>query len=215
MAVEFKEKLAQEALTIGIIGPVGVGKSTISGILSERFNIKHVEENFPDNPFLKKFYKDPRKWSFHSQYRFLLDKVEQIRTLDPTKSKIIDPELDMDLIYALTHQKLEYMNADQGALYFKTYSIMREEFKIKDPDITLRLYAPIEVLVERIKKRDRPFEKGIVKPPYKYLRALDDAINEYVAKDTSGRIIYLDVSGDDFTDNEHIADLEEQIRRKI
>ena len=212
--VELKERLQKEAITIGVIGPMGVGKSTLSQILAERLNIERVEEKFPDNPFLEDFYADPVRWSFDSQFRFMLDKISQLRELDKTKSVILDPCLEMDFIYALTHQRMGWMKQEELDLYMSAASALKQ-FKIKEPDVILRIHAPIEVLRKRIAKRGRSYEKGLLEDPPTYLQALEASIEDFVAKDNSGKIINYDVSKDSYIKELYIAGLEAKIQRKL
>jgi deoxyadenosine/deoxycytidine kinase len=212
--VELKERLQKEAVTIGIIGPMGVGKSTLSQILAERLNIERVEEKFPENPFLEKFYADPVRWSFDCQFRFMLDKISQLKELDKTKSVILDPGLEMDFIYALTHQRMGWMKPEELDLYMSAASALKQ-FKIKEPDVILRIHAPIEVLRRRIAKRGRSFEKGLLEDPPVYLQALEASIEDFVAKDNSGKIINYDVSKDSYIEEVNVMGLETQIQRKL
>lgn len=213
--IEFKERLRSEPISIGIIGNIGVGKSTLAQALADRFGIDHVEEKFPENLFLKDFYNDHNRWSFDTQYKFFLDKIDLIKSLDPAKSKLIDPEVDMDFIYALTHLKLGYMDPREWSLYEESASILKEVYKIKEPDVSLRLQAPLEVIVQRIKKRNRPFEAGLIVPPYTYLRTLESVISEYADNDLSGRIINVYVTDDFLTNEARLDGLEEEIKRKL
>lgn len=193
---------------------MGVGKSTLSQILAERLDIGRVEEKFPDNPFLADFYSNPVRWSFDSQFKFMLDKISQLRELDKTKSVILDPGLEMDFIYALTHQRMGWMKPAELDLYMSAASALKE-FKIKEPDVILRIHAPIEVLRKRIAKRGRPFEKGLLEDPPVYLQALEASIEDFVAKDGSGRIINYDVSRDSYIEEPNVTKLEAEIQRKL
>lgn len=214
MTAELKERLQKEAITIGIIGNIGSGKSTLAYLLSERLEVAHVEEKI-ENPFLDDFYTDPARYSFDMEFNFLLEKAIFLRDLDPTKSKILDPCFEMDFIYTLAQQKMGYMDSREGILYGRAAKVLKEEFGIKDPDVILRLHAPIRVLRQRIEKRNRSYEAGLLENPPRYLQVLDGAIDDFVAKDRSGRILFVDVSKDNFADELHMSGLEAQIKRKI
>ncbi len=103
--VEIKntEVLNRQPLVIGAIGCLASGKTTLITELGRRWNLTPVEEKYPDNPFLAKFYEEPAEYSYKSQTFFLLSKVKQLKEIDRTKVNLIDPALTMDFLYAKTH----------------------------------------------------------------------------------------------------------------
>ena len=56
---------------IGIAGNIGVGKTTFTEVLSQKYNWKDYYESVIDNPYLSDFYQDMNRWSFNLQIYFL------------------------------------------------------------------------------------------------------------------------------------------------
>jgi len=56
---------------IAVAGNIGVGKSTLVTLLSQRLGWQPFFEAVAENPYLADFYRDMRLWSFHSQIFFL------------------------------------------------------------------------------------------------------------------------------------------------
>ena len=57
-----------------IEGNIGAGKTTLSKMIAEDIDAKLVLEQFADNPFLPKFYKDQERYSFPLELSFLADR---------------------------------------------------------------------------------------------------------------------------------------------
>lgn len=214
MAVELKERLSKEALIIGIIGPTGAGKSTLSKILGERLEIPVIEENYPQNPFLERFYQDPKLWSYKSQFWFFEEKIKQLRGLNFSKSQIIDPALEMDFIYAETLKRIGFMELREFNLYKDMFDIrytnLLMEKVIKKPDIFLVVNAPTHVLAERIRERGRPYEMIMLNKYPSYLSNLRRNVEGF----SDGNSIYVDTAEDIKTDNFRIENLIEKIKNR-
>jgi deoxyadenosine/deoxycytidine kinase len=213
MAVELKERLSKESLIIGIIGPTGAGKSTVSKILGERLGLPIVEENYPQSPYLKRFYADPKRWSYKSQTWFFIEKIKQLRATDFSKSQIIDPALEMDYIYAQTLNRIGFMEKREFGLYKDmfdaVYTNLLVEKKIKKPDVFLVVNAPADVLVQRIRERKRPYEQIMLNKYPSYLSNLKRGVEMFA----EGKVIYVDTTEDIKTDNGRIEVLTEKINR--
>ncbi len=215
MAIEIKENLPKENLIIGVVGPIGVGKSTISRILGERLGASVVEENFGRNPFLERFYDDPKLWSYKSQTWFFAEKVKQLRSLDFSKSQIIDPALEMDFIYAQTLHRIGFMETPEFNLY-KTafediYNLLQKEKGVRKPDIFLVLNAPIKVLEKRIRERGHPYEIKMLEEYPSYLMTLKTSTAVF----SGNKNIFIDTRSDEYTEETQIDNLVEKINSKL
>ncbi len=172
---------------IGFVGSLASGKSTLSGIIEyvwsvTGYQIDRFEENFPDNPYLELFYEDPSQHSYDSQVFFLRSKVEQmtaIRQLLEEKSIIIDPALDMDFIFALAQYKMGWMSDTQFDDYRKEYFESIEELNLPKPDFTVIVTASPETIRDRVRRRNRSFELGVLDNNPEYFDILCNLVNSY------------------------------------
>lgn len=139
-------------------GPIGVGKTTLARILAERFGGRVLYEAVEENPFLPLFYKDPQKHAFQTQLFFLLSRFQQQQGLSQTdlfsQVTVSDYLFDKDRIFAtLTLSPAEL------ALYERVYETLQP--RAQRPDLVIYLQARLDVLLARIKKRGRDFEREL------------------------------------------------------
>jgi deoxyguanosine kinase len=158
---------------IVVEGPIGVGKTTLAQILTERLSARSVLEPVEENPFLAGFYADPRKHAFHAQLFFLLSRFQQQQALFQqdlfTRSTVADYLFAKDRIFAaLTLAPAEL------TLYHQIYDLLGP--RVVRPDLVVYLQARTDVLTSRIRKRGRDFERGL-EPAY--LEALATAYNDF------------------------------------
>jgi deoxyguanosine kinase len=158
---------------IVVEGPIGVGKTTLAQILTERLSARSVLEPVEENPFLAGFYADPRKHAFQAQLFFLLSRFQQQQALFQqdlfTRSTVADYLFAKDRIFAaLTLAPAEL------TLYHQIYDLLGP--RVVRPDLVVYLQARTDVLTSRIRKRGRDFERGL-EPAY--LEALATAYNDF------------------------------------
>jgi deoxyadenosine/deoxycytidine kinase len=191
---------------IAIEGVIGVGKTTLARLLSERLNAELVLEEVEENPFLHEFYNDRARWAFQTQMHFLFSRYQQqrgLRQLDLFVQRLVSDYLfQKDRIFAglnLTDREL--------ALYEKIVSHIEEE--IPKPDVVVYLQASTETLLGRIKERGRPFEKEMER---EYLRALNEAYNYYFFHYTDAPLLVVQTDAIDFVRRpEDLEDLSQRI----
>lgn len=185
MTAEFKEKLKDSRVLIGVLGAIGSGKSTLSGHLSRELGINIIQENFPMNPYLEKFYDDPTKYSFRSQAWFLRSTVDQMVSMKPTfmkESVILDPANEMNFIFAKTHKDMGWMSDREFSLYKWLYKSLNSATGVKTPDLYVWLYSSdVKLLEKRIKERGRTFELKFFDKFPGYLPALNQNLLNFVA----------------------------------
>ena len=146
------------SLYIAVEGPIGVGKTTLVSRLAERLSAQVVLEAFEDNPFLGRFYDDRERWAFPTQLFFLMSRFKQQQELQQPDlfrpNLLADYHLLKDRIFAeLT------LGQDELLLYERVYRSL--EAQILRPDVVIYLHAPLEVLLGRIARRGRDFEKDM------------------------------------------------------
>ena len=154
---------------IVIEGPIGVGKTSLSNKLALEWDADLILENVDDNPFLSKFYKNQREVSLQTQLYFLLTRTRQVQSFKQqdifSKTRVSDFMLQKDRLFAQVT-----LNNEEYDLYDQLYSYMTVD--IPTPDLLIYLQAPVDILIKRIKKRGRDFEKYITKDYLEKLNAM-------------------------------------------
>ncbi|AEB11510.1 deoxynucleoside kinase [Marinithermus hydrothermalis] len=158
---------------IAIEGPIGVGKTTLARHLADHLNAELLLEVVEENPFLPLFYQDPQRYAFKVQVFFLLSRYKQLLPLSQpslfTGAVVADYLFDKDYIFASLNLK-----DAEWELYADLYAHLSP--KLPAPDLTIYLRAPVPVLLERIHRRGRPFEREISP---EYLTRLTEAYDRH------------------------------------
>lgn len=135
-----------------------MGKTSLVKKLADSFGNELLLEKAEENPFLTRFYQNPRQYALSTQLSFLLQRAQQVhsfRQIDLFQSfHIADFMIDKDRLFAeLT------LNSDELKLYQQIYRHMTID--APKPDLVIYLQAPVEVLRERIAKRGIDYEQQI------------------------------------------------------
>jgi len=177
---------------IVVEGPLGVGKTSLAMLLAEKINGKTILEETEGNPFLASFYKDPATFAFQTQLFFILrrfQKQEEINQIDIFKRVVISDFLfDKDRIFARLN-----LDDRQFSLYEQIFHLLK--VRTLKPNLVIFLQARTDILKERIKKRDRDYEKSI---NVKYLDQINQAFNEFFFHYTETPLLVIDASEIDF-----------------
>lgn len=189
---------------IAIEGPIGVGKSSLAKILAQKYASRLVKEDVAGNPFLERFYENPRKFAFQTQLFFLLSRYRQQRELaqgDLFEAGLLcDYILAKDKIFALIN-----LEDDEISLYESIYKLLVST--LPKPDLVIYLQARPEVLLSRVRKRGIAYERNI---SLDYLRTLSDAYNEYFFHYNETPLLVVNTSEIDFVESPR--DLEHLVR---
>lgn len=194
---------------IAIEGVIGVGKTSLAKLLTERNNARLVLEQFEDNPFLPKFYEDRERYAFPTQMAFLASRFKQQQDmLDKDlfqQTTISDYIFEKDRIFARLN-----LDDDELSLYDSIFNIMTGISA--RPDLVIYLQSNVERLVENIRQRDRDYERNISRS---YLEELSNAYNHFFYHYNKSPLLIINTSKIDFVDNEeHLDYIEEQIFNK-
>ena len=189
---------------LAIEGPIGVGKSSLAKILAQKYASRLVKEDVAGNPFLERFYENPRKFAFQTQLFFLLSRYRQQRELAQGDlfdgGLVCDYILAKDKIFALIN-----LEDDEIALYESIYKLLVST--LPKPDLVIYLQARPEVLLSRVRKRGIAYERNI---SLDYLRTLSDAYNEYFFHYNETPLLVVNTSEIDFVESPR--DLEHLVR---
>lgn len=142
---------------IAIEGVIGVGKTTLARMLQQRFAAELRLEVFDENPFLSDFYGDRARYAFQTQIFFLLSRYHQQNSFMPEiltqgKNLITDYTFAKDALFARIN-----LVGDELDMYYKVHDALAE--KIQLPELIVYLQASTDVLMQRIARRDRPYER--------------------------------------------------------
>lgn len=193
---------------IVVEGPIGVGKTTLAKKLAEEFGARAILEQADENPFLKRFYEKPEKYAFQAQMFFLLSRYRQQMQLAQqdlfTQGTVADYLFAKDQIFARNN-----LDGDELALYRQMFEML--DSRLPKPDLVVYLQARKDVLLERLRRRDREFERRI---PAAYLTTIAEAYRDFFYYYDETPLLVVDSSDVDFvTRSEDFRDLVQEIDR--
>lgn len=181
---------------ITIEGNIGAGKTTLAHLLSKQYNARLVLEAFAENPFLPKFYANPKQFAFPLELFFMAERYKQLKELIHTK----------DLFHSITISDYLFTKC----LLFAKVNLPEEEFRLYQslfdiihhqlvqPDILIYLHAPVQKLQSNIRKRNRPYEQNIAD---EYLFNIQETYTNYIRQHNI-KTLFVDASNADFLGNE-------------
>jgi deoxyadenosine/deoxycytidine kinase len=189
---------------VAIAGNIGVGKSSLTGLLSERFGWEPFFEAVTDNPYLADFYEDMRRWSFHSQTFFLSRRLRHHHQLTQRPNSVVqDRTVYEDAeIFARNLYRQGLMEERDYQSYRELYSVMT--LLLPPPDLVVYLRASVPVLMGRIERRGRSFERSISP---EYLEQLNQLYEEWVGRFDLCPVLSVPSDDLDFVANSRHLDL--------
>jgi deoxyguanosine kinase len=194
---------------IAIEGVIGVGKTSLARLLQPAFNAELLLEVFEENPFLSDFYGDRARYALQTQLFFLLSRYHQQRAVPKLLEQdavIADYTFAKDALFARIN-----VRGDELTLYHRLHDALAE--KVRLPDLLVYLRAPTDVLMARIARRGRPYERNMER---QYIAELGGAYDEFFETYTGTRTLTIESATLDFVANP--ADLEsvaERIREAL
>lgn len=181
---------------IAVEGPIGVGKTSLSKRLAETFNYELLLERSDDNPFLERFYQNPKQHALSTQLFFLFQRTQQIQELRQNDMfepiRIADFLIEKDQLFA--QQNLE---PDEYELYLNVYQHLIIDAPV--PDLVIYLQAPTRVLLDRIKQRGIEAEQLI---DMGYLENLNSAYTEFFHYFTKTSLLIVNSAEIDLVNND-------------
>ena len=160
-----------------VAGNIGSGKTSLTERIGARLGWQTAFESVADNPYLGDFYADMRQWVFHLQIFFLGHRARQHRALAASpRSAIADRSIYEDAhIFARASLHLGNLDERGFAAYRDVFDLVVDG--LPKPDLLLYLQAPVPVLLDRIRERGRPIERGITA---EYLSLLESFYGEWM-----------------------------------
>ena len=188
---------------VAIEGPIGVGKTSLAKLLSERLGARLILEGFDENPFLSEFYVEPERYAFQTQLFFLLQRYQQqqeLRQVDMFHNLlIVDYMFVKDRLFASLN-----LDEKEMTLYDTVAKLL--EKNVINPDLVIYLQADTDTLIRNISHRGRDMEKNISE---EYIDALNQLYTEYFFRYQDTPLVIINTNNIDFVNND--KDLDEVI----
>jgi deoxyguanosine kinase len=185
---------------IAVEGPIGVGKTSLARRLCISLGAQGVLEEAHQNPFLERFYKNPRAGALPAQLYFLLQRSQQLSSLKQqdlfAPVRVADYLLEKDRLFArVTLDDAEY------SLYEQLYAKL--DIHVPKPDLVVYLQAPVDVLIERIARRGVDYEQHIDRG---YLEKLNEAYARFFHEYEGAPLLIVNAASIDPIANQHDYD---------
>lgn len=201
---------------IGIAGNIGVGKTTFTDLLCQRFDWDPHYEVVVDNPYLKDFYHDMLRWSFNLQIYFLSKRFQVQKKIQKLSNTIVqDRTIYEDAkIFARSIHDMKKMDDRDWENYQELFKEMTSY--LRPPDLIVYLRASTDSLISRIKKRGRDYEQNI---DLEYLHRLNIYYDRWIKELLAGGeipVLVVETDGRDFhTDPAYCEGIFQDIYQKI
>ncbi len=172
---------------VAVEGPMGVGKTTLAARLAHELGYRLILESPETNPFLPMMYRDRRRWAFHAQVAFLLDRWRQLSALAQgdlfAPGAVADYFFEKDRIFAGINLSVEEL-----VLYLRLEEGMGE--RLPRPDAVIYLRASLPALLERVKRRGIGYELG--ENLHGYLERISQAYAEHFRRPDGAPVLVVD-----------------------
>jgi len=196
-----------------VAGNIGVGKTSLTERIGSRLGWWTGYESVADNPYLADFYGDMRTWSFHLQVFFLGHRADQyLQAAHDPRSAILDRSIyeDFHIFARALHHMGDLAERDHLA-YRRLFDLIVAS--LPRPNLLIYLKAPVNVLMDRIRRRARNIETGITP---EYLSLLDSFYNEWLGAFDMCPVLTLQTDDLDFVHQpKHLDTVIERIQNKL
>ena len=183
---------------IAIAGNIGVGKTTLAGMLAKHYGWEANYEEVDNNPYLNDFYRDMKAWSFNVQISYLHSRLQKIMNIRNSGKDVVQDRTIYEDAYIFA-PNLQAMNL-MATRDFETYfSLFRQiEQLLQAPDLLIYIKASVPSLVRRIQTKGREYENTI---RLDYLESLNRRYETWVKSCDLGKILTIDTDSINFLDN--------------
>jgi deoxyadenosine/deoxycytidine kinase len=194
-------KLPEKYRYIVVEGPIGVGKTTLARAISDATGATLMLEDPEANPFLARFYDNADRYALPTQLFFLFQRIDQIAALNQSdlfqRATVSDFMLEKDALFARLNLK-----DDELGLYEQIYKHLK--LQAPAPDLVIYLQAGAETLVERVRRRNVPYEKNI---PDAYLHGLAETYTRFFYQYSAAPLLIVNSDRLNFVESQEDVDL--------
>ncbi|AQW21586.1 deoxynucleoside kinase [Lentilactobacillus curieae] len=190
-----------------LAGTIGAGKTSLTQMLSKHLETPAYYESVDNNKILPLFYENPKKYAFLLQIDFLNRRMEDIKRAWKDGQSVMDRSIFEDSL-------LFHLNADLGRstdtevqIYDSLLQNMMQEMPnskhSKNPDLLIHINISFDTMLDRIKKRGRPYEQIETDPSlFQYYKDLNSRYSNWYEQYDKSPKIQIDGDHYDFVESE-------------
>jgi len=194
--VRAANQAAQGPSYVVVEGPIGVGKTSLARRLAQSLGAELELERPDENPFLERYYLSRRQYALPVQLFFLFQRARQLARLAQgdmfSPTRVTDFMLDKDPLFARVT-----LDPDELRLYEQVYAQLSLE--VPRPDLVVYLQAPVDVILDRVRKRGIEYERGIDR---EYLQKVAEAYTQYFHGYNAGPLLVVNAAEIDFVSSD-------------
>lgn len=189
---------------IAIAGNIGSGKSTLTGLLAERYGLLPIYETVDENPYLADFYADMGRWSFQSQVFFLAKRLKQhLEQINPAQYVVQDRTIYEDaFIFAQNLRISGHLSERDWQTYLALYEGIASA--LRKPDLLIYVRASVETLQAHIARRGREYEQSI---PLEYLASLNRLYEAWIGAYDLSPVLVISSDSVNYADDQETREL--------
>jgi len=189
---------------VAIAGNIGVGKSSLTRLLSQKLQWRPIFEAYEQNPYLSDFYDDMAHWAFHSQVFFLTKRIGQHHVIAQSEAPVVqDRTIYEDAeVFAKNLYLRGSLNERDWCTYYALYAAVSS--LLIPPDLVVYLKASVPTLLKRISSRSRSFERRISE---EYLASLNGLYDKWAEEFTLCPLLIVNSDEMDFVHSSDCLDI--------
>lgn len=151
-------------------GMIGVGKTTLTGMIADHLGTKAYFEPVGENPVLPLYYKNPKQYGFLLQIYFLNKRFAMIKKALSDDNNVLDRSIYEDALFTRENNAEGNISDTELEVYLKLLDNMMADLNRlpkKAPDLMVYSETEFDTILYRIKKRGRDYEQIDQKPELK------------------------------------------------